>query len=108
MSYATVSFVPSRFKPQILFAGLFVPPALIPVWLRWLAYVFPLTYAVNIAVVAEFNKDCPGADYCAAVMSNVQAYPDCVWWYWLVLVCQFVFFRLLGLLLLRQKASRFY
>lgn len=103
-------FLPLVFMPQILFAGFFVPPDLIPVWLRWIAYIFPLTYATRLILVAEFDGRCDGLvpNYCEEVMMNVEANPDDTWWYWIVLMCQFVFFRLLALFLLRQKATHFY
>ena len=108
--------------PQILFAGFFVPPSLIPVWLRWLTYVFPLAYATKIVLVAEFDDACDGFEttlsnpdgttstinYCDRILTNTQAYPADVWWYWCILSAQFIFFRLLALLLLQKKASIFY
>ena len=107
--------------PQILFAGFFVPPALIPVWLRWLTYVFPLAYAVKIVLVGEFDGACDGyetvqatpdgtttVNYCDRILTNTQAYPEDVWWYWLIILAQFVFFRLLALFMLQKKASKFY
>jgi hypothetical protein len=107
--------------PQILFAGFFVPPTLIPAWLRWLTYVFPLAYGVKIVLVAEFDGACDGyevtqstsygpqtVNYCDAILANVQAYPEDVWWYWLVLCGQFIFFRGVALILLYLKSSKFY
>ena len=108
--------------PQILFSGFFVPPSLIPAWLRWLTYVFPLAYATKIVLVAEFDGACDGSEttvsnpdgttsvinYCDRVLTNTQAYPEDVWWYWCILAAQFMFFRLLALLLLQKKASKFY
>jgi ABC-type multidrug transport system permease subunit len=61
-----VEFLPLLLVPQILFSGFFVPPDLIPVWLRWLQYIFPLTYAVKLVMVAEFDNACNGLEpnYC--------------------------------------------
>lgn len=105
-----IEFLPLVFMPQILFAGFFIPPDLIPVWLRWLSYIFPLTYAVKIVVIAEFDGNCQGdpVNFCDQVMENINANPEDTWWYWLILLGQFVFFRLLALFILRRKASRFY
>ena len=105
-----IEFLPLIMMPQILFAGFFVPPELIPIWLRWLQYVFPLTYAVKLVVVAEFDTACDGIvpNYCDQVLTNLQAHPEDVWWYWLVLVGQFLLFRTVALVLLRHKASQFY
>jgi ABC-type multidrug transport system permease subunit len=100
--------VPLLFVPQMLFAGFFVTPSLIPIWLRWARYLCALTYAVRIALVAEF-KDCaktqPG---CAKVLSDVDADPDETWWNWLLLVLLFAVFRLGALFILRKKASKFF
>jgi hypothetical protein len=42
-----IEFLPMCFIPQFLFAGFFVRPELIPVWLRWLmvsSLHFPFTF----------------------------------------------------------------
>jgi len=106
-------FLPLTVMPQILFSGFFIPPELIPVWLRWLNYVFPLVYAVKIAVVAQFDTSgiCDGlraTNFCNEVLVNVNADPNDTWWYWIILVLQFAFFRLVALAVLRSKATRFY
>ena len=49
--------LPILFVPQMLFAGFFVAPDLIPSWLRWARYLCTMTYAVRIALVSEF-EDC--------------------------------------------------
>ena len=46
--------LPILFVPQMLFAGFFVAPDLIPAWLRWARYLCSLTYAVRISLVEEF------------------------------------------------------
>jgi len=106
-----IEFLPAVFMPQILFAGFFVPPDLIPVWLRWIRWICPLTYGVSIVVVNEFDGRCDGLgdpNYCQRVIDNVYADPDDVWWYYLVLLLLFVFFRLLALFVLKRKAEKFY
>ena len=40
--------LPILFVPQMLFAGFFVTPDLIPVWLRWAQYLCSLTYRVRL------------------------------------------------------------
>jgi ABC-type multidrug transport system permease subunit len=61
-----VEFLPIVFMPQILLSGFFVPPDLIPAWLRWLQHIFPLTYAVRLAMIAQFGEACTGLEpnYC--------------------------------------------
>lgn len=50
-----VQFIPLLLVPQILLGGLFFPVATLPVVLKQLAYVFPLTYA-NIALKGVMLK----------------------------------------------------
>jgi ABC-type multidrug transport system permease subunit len=99
--------LPLLFVPQMLFSGFFVVPELIPVWLRWAQYLCSLTYAVRIAAVDEFG-DRPGCDSCAGFLDVLGADPDAVWWNWLVLAALFIVFRLLALVVLRQKAEKFF
>ena len=84
---------------------------LIPVWLRWARYLCTLTYAVRIALVEEFGGGCPnedGMDPCARLLESVEADPDETWWNWLVLVALFAVFRLCALVVLQQKATKFF
>ena len=104
-------FLPLLFVPQILFAGFYVIPALIPVWLRWARYLCTVTYALRIVLVDEFDRDCgsvKGNDNCQDLLEAVEVTPGDTWWYWLVLVALFGFFRLSALLILQKKASKFY
>jgi ABC-type multidrug transport system permease subunit len=103
--------LPILFVPQMLFAGFFVAPDLIPVWLRWARYLCTLTYSVRIMLVAEFDRDCgsvEGDRNCKRLLENVGADPDETWWNWIVLVSLFVAFRLIALYILRKKASKFF
>jgi ABC-type multidrug transport system permease subunit len=103
--------LPILFVPQMLFAGFFVAPDLIPVWLRWARYLCTLTYSVRIMLVAEFDRDCgseEGDRNCQKLLSNVGAVPDETWWNWIVLVSLFCVFRIIALYILRQKASKFF
>jgi ABC-type multidrug transport system permease subunit len=95
----------------MLFAGFFVKPDLIPFWLRWARYLCALTYAIRIALVAEFGNGCGGGEAdiaCKNLLLAVEADPDDTWWNWLVLVGLFVVFRLLALRILQQKALKFF
>jgi ABC-type multidrug transport system ATPase subunit/ABC-type multidrug transport system permease subunit len=105
-----IEFLPAVFMPQILFAGFFVPPDLLPDWLSWIVYIFPLTYSTRLALIWEFEHGCDGLtpNYCEPLLRSVDADPDDTWWYWIVVLSMFVVFRLLALLLLRRKASKFY
>lgn len=88
---------PLMFVPQMLFAGFFVTPDLIPVWLRWARYLCTLTYAVRIALATEF-KECAKTNFgCQKVLEDAEADGDDLWWSWLVLIVLFAFFRLSAL-----------
>lgn len=103
--------LPVLFVPQMLFAGFFVVPELIPIWLRWAQYLCSLTYAVRLSLIAEFDRAC-GSDQanmnCMMLLKRSRAEPDEAWWYWLVLVALFVGFRTGAVVVLRQKASKFF
>ena len=104
--------LPILFVPQMLFAGFFVVPDLIPSWLRWARYLCTLTYSVRVAVVEEFENCDPANpeanDACNDLLETVDAVPDDTWWNWLILVLLFVAFRSLALFVLRQKATKFF
>jgi hypothetical protein len=103
--------MPMLFVPQLLFAGFFVSPDLMPSWLSWARFIFPLTYSVKIGLVEEFGDGCGGgkADMmCAELLESIDADPDDKWWYWLVVLGLFLGFRLMALFLLRRKATNFF
>lgn len=93
-------------------AGFFVAPDLIPSWLRWARYLCTLTYAVRIYLVQEFHdcapEDTETNDKCNNLIEEVDADPDETWWNWLVLVGLFCFFRVMALVILQRKATKFY
>ena len=103
--------LPILFVPQMLFAGFFVTPSLIPVWLRWARYLCSLTYAIRILLVEEFGSGGGSEEAdkaCALAIESVGAEEDEIWWNWVVLVALFVVFLLLALVILQQKALKFY
>ena len=105
-----IEFLPMLIMPQLLFAGFFIAVELIPIWLRWLTWVMPLTYAVRLHMEQEF-KDC-GSDLaqanCERLLDNADVNTDLTWLYWLVLLCIFAIVRLFALFMLRNKATAFY
>jgi ABC-type multidrug transport system permease subunit len=68
-----IQLAPMALLPQMLFSGLFIPVDEIPDSLKWVQYLCPLKYAINLMAQAEFyyvKKDldtgctesqCPGA-----------------------------------------------
>ena len=103
--------LPILFVPQMLFAGFFVIPELIPVWLRWARYLCSLTYAIRILLVEEFGQGCGGGQadkMCKDMITAVGASEDETWWNWVVLIALFAGFRILALMILRRKALKFY
>jgi len=97
----SIEFLPMTFMPQVMFAGFFIAPDLIPVWLRWLQWAMPLTFAVKIGIANEFNRD---NEICQNLLRSTNVDPDDTWWYWLALVGIFIVLRLSALFLLRKKA----
>src|SRR5690349_21179424 len=69
--------LPILFVPQMLFAGFFVIPSLIPIWLRWAQYLCTLTYAIRIVLVEEFHNCDPGNpdanDNCERLLDTINA-----------------------------------
>jgi len=100
-----LELMPILFVPQFLFSGFFVSTNLIPKAIRWAQYLCSLLYAIRLALVYEFG-DCEEAT-CQGLLAGNHVNPDDAWWYWLVLASLFVVFRLLALVFLRKKATRF-
>lgn len=105
-----IQLFPMLFVPQMLYAGFFITPSLIPAWLRWGRYLCPLTFGTIIVMLEEF-EDC-GRGFaqtnCNILLDQVEAEASNVIWYWTVIVVLFFAFRLLALALLRKKASKFF
>ncbi len=97
-----MELAPLVFVPQIFFSGVFVRIELIPAVLRWIQYIVPLKYGVNIVYLAELNQD----DYPwkTKIFSENSVDVNGLWWYILVLVGLILLFRIFGLVSLVQKA----
>jgi len=103
--------LPLVLLPQMLFVGFFVSPELIPAWLRWIQYICPMTYATRILLIDEFDNCSENPMerlFCDMLLANVNAQPDDLWWYWVILVAQFVAFRVMALIILYYSAQQFY
>lgn len=111
-----IQFGPLVLLPQMLFSGLFVPINSIPASLRWVQYVCPLKYAINILGMVEFwyvkeeldscqPGQCPGFELRKGLLEAQSIYFD----QWatnlgLLIVLYFVF-RILACTLLWRKGK---
>ena len=100
---------PLLFVPQILFAGFFIRTSLIPVWIRWIQYLCPLKYGINLFFLNEFARfrsscDNDAAANCRQVLTgNDIVYSD--WWiYALILAALSFSFRIVAIIALAAKA----
>lgn len=99
---AALELSPLVFVPQIFFSGVFVRIEQIPAALRWIQYIIPLKYGVNIVYLGEINQD--KYDWKNDILSENNIETDGLWWYILVLVGLILASRLIGLLSLIQKS----
>jgi len=106
-----MQMTPLLFIPQVLFAGFFVSPHLMPAWLRWIQYVCSTTYAIRILALEEFTK-CEGGPLafknCDALLESLDADPDETWWYWLMLLVLMVVSRIVALIVLVKYSTSYY
>lgn len=97
-------FLPLVILPQAVLSGLFVAVPLIPEWIRWVQYLCTLVYANRLVLLSEF-QDCDTFS-CQAILYNVDADEDEIWWYWLALTAIAFGTRVSAILVLRHKATR--
>lgn len=77
-------------------------------WNSWARFLCSLTYALRIVLIAEFANCYHTSDNCKHVLDSTDALTGQKWWYWLILVLLFVVCRLLALVILRRKATKFF
>eukprot|EP00933_Yihiella_yeosuensis_P022412 TRINITY_DN17657_c0_g1_i1.p1 TRINITY_DN17657_c0_g1~~TRINITY_DN17657_c0_g1_i1.p1 ORF type:complete len:609 (-),score=89.87 TRINITY_DN17657_c0_g1_i1:121-1947(-) len=99
-----VEAIPLAFVPQILFAGFFIRMEQIPVVLRWLQYICPLKWGMNILLINEF-KD---SKFKGGLLERNDINEDHVWIYVGVLIGLVCFYRGVGMILLSKKAKTLY
>jgi len=102
-----IEFLPVLFVPQILFAGFFVNPKLIPIWLRWVQWLCALKFGVNLRLWYEWGNY-ESCESCQKLLTSLSIREEDIWWYWVVLVALFFVFRIMGLAILSYKATKFY
>lgn len=108
-------YSPLLFIPQILFGGFFIRSEQIPVILRWAQYLCGLKYATNLQYFNEFHQSigtCEDSDTasqnCAGLLSNNGIRSTQIGIYIMSLILLCVGYRSLGMIILYQKAKRFY
>lgn len=106
---------PLLFVPQILFAGFFIRTSQIPIFLRWAQYLCGMKYAMNLVLINEFqlgsehcNETPQARQNCDGVIKANDIDLDNYFIYIILLLALFLVFRLVGVLILIQKAKRFY
>lgn len=95
--------------PQILFLGFFIRIDQMPVFLQWVQYVCCTKYALNLAMLVEFDPSLAIDTVNEIQYRNLLIFNDVSksndWVYALILVAIFAGFRLVSLIILNEKAS---
>ena len=118
----SVQLFPLIAVPQILFTGIFLSIDAIPSWIRWIQFLCPLKYAVNLMFIVEFQPDkctfaCSDDDSvcinaalanCQRILDSIDVQPEKKGTYAAILIALFVLYRVGGLMLLRSKAKTVY
>jgi ABC-type multidrug transport system ATPase subunit/ABC-type multidrug transport system permease subunit len=92
---------PLLLVPQVQFSGVFILISLIPAWLRWTQYLFPLKYAINLAAIVEFG----GTELGRELLSQQEIGVEHTLLYALVLFDIFIGFRSLAAVILPRRAA---
>lgn len=103
------------FIPQVLFSGVYVSTENIPKVIRWTQYFCSMKYGMNLALYNEFHASIPScksdatsAANCEAILTGNNIHAEDIPLYLGVLVILFVGYRILAILILYQKAKKFY
>lgn len=112
---SVTELAPLLFVPQMLFVGFFIKTSQIPIFLRWAQYLCSLKYAMNLIILTEFNssnhscsRSPEAAENCNNLIesNNISRYQFYI--YIILLFVLFAAFRLVGAIILTQKAKKFY
>mmetsp|Transcript_119478 Transcript_119478/g.385749 ORF Transcript_119478/g.385749 Transcript_119478/m.385749 type:complete len:662 (+) Transcript_119478:68-2053(+) len=112
-----IQLAPLALIPQMLFSGLFLPVEKIPSSLRWVKYVCPLRYAINLLNHAEFDYikeriDSGNGSQGDFLRQNLLEKEGVKWSDWsfdlIMLASLFVAFRLIAATLLWRKGKYVY
>jgi len=103
---AAIELSPAIFVPQVMFAGFFIKIEQIPGFLRWVQYICPLKWGMNILLIAEFDNDnIPSA---GKLLKSNDVEPDNLVLYVVILLVLVGLFRVVAMLLLKKKAKTLY
>jgi hypothetical protein len=107
--------VPLVYLPQIFFAGFLIRTEQIPVFLRWAQYLCGIKYAVNLAIMTEFQETSDNCQEnaisrfnCKNLIEKNDVHPNIYYIYIISLFLLAWGFRVIGGLVLNYKARRFY
>lgn len=108
-------FSPLMFLPQMLFAGFLIRTTQIPSVVRWAQYLCALKYAMNLAIMTEFQtsgESCSENKFTKMACENLIAVndvrPENYLMYIIAFVILIVGFRLIGGIGLYYRAKRFF
>lgn len=112
---SVTELAPLLFVPQMLFVGFFIRTSLIPIFLRWAQYLCSLKYAMNLIILTEFSLSLDSCSDSAAARDNCRGLIDSndidaknYWIYIILLFALFAAFRIVALIMLTEKAKKFY
>lgn len=86
----------------------------IPIFLRWAQYTCSLKYAMNLIIATEFSLSLPSCqdpaakENCQYLITSNNIDLNLIWFYILMLGVIFFTLRILGALILVEKAKTFY
>lgn len=95
---------PLIFVPQMLFSGVFMPVSHMPVYLRWMQYCSFLPYAIKVLGIVEFRK----VPHKEVLLNAQDIHEESLLVYVGLLVAMVLFFSVLGVQMLRQKAKHIF
>lgn len=98
----TVQFMPIFFVPFIILAGFIANTATLPFWFKWMGYISPFKYCIEILLRAEF-KDIPWAKTIFSILDYDLGNTVC----YTVVISIVVVFRLGAYWLMTKKVAKF-
>ena len=98
-----VELAPLVFVPQLLFVGFYIRTSLIPSWIRWIQYLCPLKYGVDLVFLLEYVPSTGlGRENWEKMLQQNHIELSSWWIYALVLVSIYVACKLLSTIALSR------